>query len=719
MKPKTLANKVIEDIRQQYLKNPALNNVDWFLNAENGKFLIETSYATFDPMDEGGFRTSSTMTLDPTTGKVERSMAAVEEDLSILVQKYSPSGKYKVMLKANRGGMLIEIFSRDGLLSRQVVPPTTHMGLIRKSNAYLTESVSWSEDENRFMYMADDTKPMLNFFKLKHSGVNRYRYEDLPGERLQTHTNPSVFIYDIEAKSLIRLQKPNRTATSRIVYAHPQFADPKGHSLVCVAMDMVNSFEMAFFTNYPKKLKYLNQLTMSRVHRDFLKNKFIVPKEVTLSVDPQEQPVVYFPKVSPDFKRVVYLFADVLMKASANVFGLRVLSLERPEEKPSTVIEVVKKEPEGGDFSGIQGMNYGLNAFGWLDNQKVVFTSYFKLTNQIYEVDVDSKTLRRISKKLYLEGEAQSLVGVLDSRHLLLKCDTAVKNGSLFVMRKTGDDYDQVMMHRPVDEAASMFEETIVVNNIEALFYGKKDDKVSLEERGMIIWTHGGPHNIFPNIMNPVIYYLMQMGFTVVNVNYTGSSGRGQDFMTKLHGLDKYTEADDVHNTLQHLIAQKKCNPKNIGYISGSTGGLIGLLHITKYPDEIKAMSIFNPPLEANCLNNESCFPGLGPSRYLGDNSPWSPLEDLTDEQIIKSQATTALCDEFKFSTQVLLFGGLKDSIICRGSNRHLYKQCREKGLKFDYFEYPDDEHFILLPKNTYDYAVKSILVLLGAWKFN
>ena len=717
MRPKTLTSRVIEDVRQQYLKNPALNNVDWFLNEQTNKIVIETSLATYDAQDEGGFRTSTSMTYDPKTGTFEKSMTTGPEDVSVLIQKYSPQGKYKAVLKANRGGMLIEIFDRDGLVSREVVQPTTHMGLIRKSNAYVTESIVWSDDENRFMYMADDPKPMLNMFKLKQIGVNRYRYEDLPGERLQTHTNPSIFIYDISAKALIRLQKPNRTPTSRVVYAQAQFADPKGHSILCISMDMVNSFEMAFFTNYPKKLRYLNQITLDRMHRDLLRNKFIVPKEVALPIEDAEQPVVYFPKVSSDFKRCVYLFSDVLMKSSANVFGLKLLDLENLEKKPVTVIEVVKEEPESGEFSGIQGMNYNINAFGWTDLHTVVLTGYFKQTIQVYEVDVDSKALRKISRKIYLEGEAQSLIGVLDERTLLLKVDTAVRNGNLFIMRKEGTEYSTILLHKKLEETASIFEETIVVDGIESLFYGKKEN-LAMAERGMLLWIHGGPHNIFPNIWNPIIYYLMQKGYTVLNVNYTGSSGRGEKFMTKLHGMDPFKEADDIHASLHHMIKEKKCNPGNITFMSGSTGAMIGLRYITKYPNDIKAMSIFNPPIEGNCLNHESVFPGMGPSRYHGDNSPWSPLDDLSDEDILLFEKVSGFNFELKFTTQVLLFGGLKDSIICRGSNRHFYKKCRELGLKFELYEYPDDEHFILLPKNTYDYVVKSILVLMGVWKF-
>lgn len=718
MKPKTLTSRVLEDVRQQYLKNPAINNVDWFLNPETKEFHIETSIATYDAMDEGGFRVSKSTSFDPATGKAEKSMATNQEDLSILLQKYSPTGKYKVLLKANKGGMLIEIFDQNGIVSRQVVPPTCHMGLIRKSNAYVTEGIVWSEDENRFMYLADDPKKGLNLFKLKYFGLSRYKYEDLPGERLQTHTNPSIYIYDIAAKSLIRVQKPNTSQTSRIVYAQPQFTDPHGHSMVCLAIEMINSMEMAFFTNYPKTLKYFNQLTMSRVHRDFLKNKFIVPKEIPLGVDPKEQPIIYFPKVSADYKRVVYLFSDVLMNASANVFGMKMFSLEKPQDPPTTIIDVVKKETEGADFFGIMGMNYGLNSFGWLGLNRVVMTTYAKQTNELFEVDVDTKVLKRITKKLYLDCESQSIVGVLDDRHFIVKCDTCVSNGNLFIMRRTDTGYDQVLLHKPVEECSKYFEETIILDGIESTFYGKKEPGIALAERGVLIWVHGGPHNIFPNIMNPIIYYMMQVGFTVLNVNYLGSSGRGEAFMTGSHGADKNREADDVHNALHHLIEQKKCNPKNVIALSGSTGAMILIRYIIKYPEDIKSMSIFNPPLEGNQLNVESVFPGLGPSRYWGDNTPWDPSQDLTEENIQMFFQVNTLNFSTKFSTEVLLFGGLKDSIVTRGSNRHFYKQCRENGLKVELYEYPDDEHFILLPKNTYDYVCKSIVLLMGCWKF-
>ena len=713
-------SEVIEDLRQIYLRNPATTNIDWFERAP-GKFVVESSMAYFDASDESGFKTMQTLDYDSATAEFTPHKATAPEDLSVLLQKNSHNGKYKVLLKASKTGMIIEIYDQEGLHYRHAVPPTVHMGLIRKSAAYVTDGIVWSQDENRFMYMADDPKAMLNMFKLKEKGVFRYRFEDIPGERLQAHTFPSIFIFDIASKTHFRVQKPTEIYNkTRSLYAMPQFANPEGTSLVCVSIEMQDIFEMAFFTNYAKKMEYLSGLEIKNVDIDFLKAQYIKPIAYEFDRATTPESIVYYPRISPDFKTCCYLFATELMAASANVFGLRTFSLEDLSKAPETIVDIVKEDlPE---FSGIMGMNYHLNSYCWLDNQTILVTSYLRQTTQIFEVSIATKAVRRVSKKIYLEGESPIIIGSLNQNNVLLKLDTHVRNGNLFVLRREADgSYRNVILHKPLTDHENFFEETIVLNGIESHFFGRKSEEVPLEKRGVLLYIHGGPHNIYLNIFNPLAYYLTKIGYTILNVNFTGSSGRGQDFMIKLHEKPGNITAQEMYETLQHLISLKKCDPKNVAFLCGSYGGALGVYYLSLYPDSIKAMSIFNPPLEATSLQLETVFPGIGQSMVLKSNIQANPKDTFTYDQVLKMNSSdySAMWLNQKYSTEVLLFGGLKDTVVTRGSNRRVYKMMRENGNKIDLIEYPDEEHFILIPKNTYDYVVKTALLFQGLWKFD
>lgn len=711
--------RIVEDLREIYAKYPAVTNVDWFKNEATGVHTIETTSAYFDPSDEAGLKTTQTITYDCSKDIFTPTPAIAPEDFTVLLQKYSPKGKYKVFLKATKTGMLIEILDSEGIYYRQTVNPTIHMGLIRKSAAYVTDGIVFSEDENRFMYMADDPKPGLNMFKLKEKGVFRYRYEDIPGERLQSHTNPSIFIFDIPSKSLFRVQKPKEIFNkTRCLYAMPQFANREGTSLVCISMEMIDSFEMAFFTNYPKKLCYLTGLDVKNIEIDFLKTPFIKPQEVALNREGVPEAIVYFPKVSPDYKRCSYLFAEELMSASANVFGLRTFSLEDPSEKPETHIGIVKEDDP--EFSGIQGMNYHLNSYCWLSSKAITFTTYLRQTTVLFEYRLDTKSFKKISSKIYLEGEVPFIIGALDDDTLLCKVETHVRNNNLFALKRQGDGKFKVtLLHKPLEETKKIFEETIEVDGIQSLWYGRNDIDTPLEKRGILIFAHGGPHNIFVNLFTPINYYMAKQGYTIINTNFTGSSGRGQNFMTKLHGRVDRPEWDEVYNSVQHLIKQNKADPNNVVYLGGSFAGALGIGLLQRYPNFVKAMSIFNPPLDGNALQFESVFPGLGKSLLLNTNVFGDPKEVYPLEECQKFNDHSVMFKEFNFTTEVVFFGGLRDTIVTRQSNRTFYKRCRENGMKIELFEYPDEEHFILIPKNTFDYYVKSVLVYFGLWKFS
>lgn len=714
-------SQLIEDFRALYLRNAGVTNID-VAPTESGGYTLELAYGYADPQDEMGLKATYTHVFDPKTKKAEQLTSVMAEDVSVFNQRYSPKGTYKAVLKGSKTGMIIELYGREGLVLRQLVPPTVHMAAIRKAPAFVTESIVWSADETRFMYVADDPKAHQNLFKLKELGIFRYRYEDIPGERIQGHTNPSVFIFDIPSRKLFQIAKPDETLASRKVWVMPQFADKQGHSVLCVQIEMCGVYEMAFFNNYPKRLAYLKGLETEKAAKGGLLNILrIVPEEVQLPKVPgTNEVVVYFPRVSPDWSKFAYLYSDNAYMGNTNTFGFRVVSLEDLTQPPVTITEMCKEE--NGIFHGIQGFNHTLHAYSWLGNDLLLATSFFYNTTEIFEIKVSTKEVTRVTKnKKYLGCEAQMVIGPIDENHILVRRDCVYKNNLFHILYKDESGaYKEVPLYKELDPGYKIWEQVVIVNGIQSTFYGKEDPAVPNEERGVIAWIHGGPHANWVNVFHPFFQYFLHRGHNMININYSGSTGRGEQFCENLHSKTGYLDVEEIGTIIQHLIQTKQVHPDKVRYFSGSHGGFIGTMLLRRYPNLVKSMSIFNPPSDGNTLHPESTFPGTFRAVTLGKNRLIvNDAVDTTEEECFKAREGSFYDKFSKHTTQVLLFGGLKDCMVTTGSNRKLYKMARALGNQWELFEYPDEEHMFLSPNSCFDYFIKSALLFEESWVYN
>lgn len=711
-------NGILEGLRKIYLENPAATNTTSYLNEAN-KHVIEVSYAYADPLDDGGSRTTRATVYDPKTQTVEFLTNTSSEDPTILMQRYSPKGKYKAFLKGAKGGMLIELHGQDGIFHRQIVPQTVHTGVIRKSAAFVAEGLVWNEDETRFMYIADDPKPTQNIFKLKEAGLNRYKYEDIPGERNQGHTNTSIFIFDIPTLTLFRIAKTPETTKNRTIHVMPQFADRAGNSIVCVLINMIGVYEMSFYTNYPKALGFFRGLENANVQEDGKRGKVITPAVVKVQLPKGEaEEIVYFPRLSPDYTTCAYLYAEAERMGSYSSFGFRTFKVAEESPITKTITKAVLEDnPE---FIGFMGFNFILQGWSWVNNDFILATTFFRNTSDIFEVQVSTGNTRKVNKPAILKYEASYVVSGLDEQNVLCRRDCAYKNNFFFILhRKADGEYVDIPLYKPFKPTYEIWEELIVIDGVEAVMYGKTDPEFPPEERGCILYIHGGPHSIWVNNFHPLFQHMLHYGHNILNVNYTGSSGRGETFAKKLHGKGSILEATEIRKFVDKVIQDKKCNPDEVKAYSGSYGGVATLRLITTNPELLRSASIFNPPVDANSIWYDSIFQPLGKSAMIDlDNEKLDFVNDIKDEDILPTHRISLLNPPGKLKTEILLFGGLKDSIITPGLNRHLYKMMRSQGNKFELFEYPDEEHIFATPQANYDYFVKSALLYMGLWKF-
>jgi dipeptidyl aminopeptidase/acylaminoacyl peptidase len=115
-----------------------------------------------------------------------------------------------------------------------------------------------------------------------------------------------------------------------------------------------------------------------------------------------------------------------------------------------------------------------------------------------------------------------------------------------------------------------------------------------------IFVLHGGPSACDTDSFGPYVAAWVDHGYTVVRVNYRGSTGYGTAWRTGLDGAGGLPALDDMAAVRQHLIETGVIDPAKIAIAGASYGGYLVLLAIGRHPDDY-AVAIAEAPI-ADCV---------------------------------------------------------------------------------------------------------------------
>ena len=82
---------------------------------------------------------------------------------------------------------------------------------------------------------------------------------------------------------------------------------------------------------------------------------------------------------------------------------------------------------------------------------------------------------------------------------------------------------------------------------------------------------------------------LADNGYTVIDIDYTGSSGYGRNWRTGIYRHMGGKDLDDQVDGVKYLVEKYNINPKNVGIYGGSYGGFMTLMALFTQPDVFAA----------------------------------------------------------------------------------------------------------------------------------
>ncbi|MDW8168780.1 MAG: S9 family peptidase [Acidobacteriota bacterium] len=214
----------------------------------------------------------------------------------------------------------------------------------------------------------------------------------------------------------------------------------------------------------------------------------------------------------------------------------------------------------------------------------------------------------------------------------------------------------------------------------------------------MVLLVHGGPWARDVWGFDPIVQWLANRGYAVLQVNFRGSTGYGKAYLNagdrewagKMH-----TDLIDGKNW---AVQQGYADPKRVCIMGGSYGGYATLVGLTFTPEEFACgVDIVGPSNLVTLLR--SIPPYWAPIKALFDKR-LGKVE--TDEEFLKSRSPLFRADQIK--APLLIAHGANDPRVKKAESDQIVQTLRAKNIPVTYVVYPDEGHGFARPENRLDF---------------
>jgi dienelactone hydrolase len=214
---------------------------------------------------------------------------------------------------------------------------------------------------------------------------------------------------------------------------------------------------------------------------------------------------------------------------------------------------------------------------------------------------------------------------------------------------------------------------------------------VGVEDRGALIYLHGGPEGQSRPGYSEIFPLLLDAGITVITPNVRGSGGFGKSFMHADDRERRFAAIDDVADCAHHLIDNGLADGARIGCAGWSYGGYLTLAALTFHPDLFAAgVSICGmSDLSTFYRNTEPWIAAAAHPKYGHPISDRELLDRLSP--LLRVDALTA---------PLLLVHGGNDTNVPVGESAQMAEALRERGRTVRHLVFPDDGHEIAKREN-------------------
>ena len=216
-----------------------------------------------------------------------------------------------------------------------------------------------------------------------------------------------------------------------------------------------------------------------------------------------------------------------------------------------------------------------------------------------------------------------------------------------------------------------------------------------------VLLVHGGPWARDTWGYSPIVQWLANRGYAVLQVNFRGSTGYGKDFLNAGNREWAIKMHDDLIDAVNWLVQQEIADPRKVAIMGGSYGGYASLVGLTFTPSVFAAgVDIVGPSNLITLL--QSIPPYWAPMKAMFSHR----VGDLeTEADFLKSRSPLFFVD--RIEKPLLIGQGANDPRVKQAESEQIVKAMQEANKPVEYVLYPDEGHGFARPENRLHFFAK------------
>lgn len=286
-------------------------------------------------------------------------------------------------------------------------------------------------------------------------------------------------------------------------------------------------------------------------------------------------------------------------------------------------------------------------------------------------------------------------------KYLLLGLGTSRTPGDLYLFEFGGTELKKLTNNLNPEINPEDLAEAEVVRytsfdglEIPAIYYkpltATKKDKVPA-----MVMVHGGPGGQAMTYYDPLIQYLVNHGYAVLDVNNRGSGGYGKTFFK----MDDRNHGDkDLKDCIwgkKWLQSQEYIDAENIGIIGGSYGGFMTMAAMTSAPEEFKVgVNLFGV---TNWLRTLKSIPPWWASYR---ESLFNEMGDPFTADSVRLYNISPVFHGENVKNPVMVLQGANDPRVLQAESDDMVEAIRAAGVPVEYVIFPDEGHGFIKKEN-------------------
>ncbi|HMF78495.1 MAG TPA: alpha/beta fold hydrolase [Bryobacteraceae bacterium] len=207
-------------------------------------------------------------------------------------------------------------------------------------------------------------------------------------------------------------------------------------------------------------------------------------------------------------------------------------------------------------------------------------------------------------------------------------------------------------------------------------FIPKKLDRS--KKQPLIVFVHQGIHANEDTRDVHVIRELIEQGYSVVSPDYRGSTGYGRPFYEDIDYGGR--EVDDVFIGMQWMLERYDfLDPKRVGIIGWSHGGMITLMNILQHPQTYTVAYAGVP------VTDLIARLGYEPESYRALYSAQYHIGKTVRDDIAEYRKRSPVTYAKNLQTPLLIHGNTNDEDVNIMEIEHMIDSLKAEGKKFEY----------------------------------